>query len=65
MDEFQTLLTASERDEDCIDQWVVMIRKKIVASGKDLKSILSKVREEYPDEEPFVAKLPSNRIMVM
>lgn len=65
MDEFDTLLTASERDEEYVDQWVVIIKKKIVASGDNLKEILKKVKEEYPDEEPYIAKLPSNRIMVM
>jgi len=40
-------------------KWVVVINKRIVASGYDVKSVLEKARKLYPNEEPFLAKVSS------
>ena len=47
------------------NQYIVMIDKKVVASGKDIVSILKSVRKKYPRKTPLVAKIPERSVLVL
>jgi hypothetical protein len=47
-------------------QYVIIVQGKLVAHGKDLVSILPKIRKKYPGETPFATKLFSQtELMVL
>lgn len=48
-----------------IDEYVVIIDKKLVAAGKDIVSLLKGVRKRYPRKVPFVAKIPDKTVLVL
>jgi len=60
---YQTYL--KENLEKYEDKWVVIIDKKIVASGDSLKELLGKVRKEHGTKTPFVAKVPKKTFMTL
>ena len=45
--------------------YVVIVDKKVVASGKDIVSMLKKTRKKYPRRIPFVAKIPDKSVLVL
>ncbi len=45
-------------------EWVAIINSKIVAHGKSLKEIVKKARETSPNLTPFIAKVPSKKILL-
>jgi hypothetical protein len=47
------------------NQYVVIVDKKVVARGKDIVRLLSKVRQKYPGKTPFVAKIPDKSLLVL
>lgn len=47
------------------DEYIVIIDRKIVASGKDITSLLKSVRKRYPKKLPFVAKIPEKSVLVL
>jgi len=48
-----------------LNQYIVMIDKKVVANGKDIVSMLASVREKYPHKTPFIAKIPEKSVLVL
>jgi len=48
-----------------LNQYVVMIDKKVAGHGKDIVSILKSVRKRYPRKVPFVAKIPDKSVLVL
>lgn len=47
------------------DQYVVLVDGKLVAKGKDIEKILTRVHKSYPRKVPFVAKVPGNQVLVL
>ena len=47
------------------NQYVVIVDKKLIASGKDIVSMLKTARKEYPKKIPFVAKIPEKSVLVL
>ena len=47
------------------DQYVVLVDGKLVARGKEIETILKKVRKSYPRRVPFVAKVPGDEVLVL
>jgi len=47
------------------EKYVVIIRGKMVEKGRDIEKLLSKVRREYPEEIPLVAKIPSEEVLIL
>jgi len=47
------------------DQYVVIVGGKVLSSGKDIEAMLERARKEHPDETPFVAKVPDERLLVL
>ena len=48
-----------------LNQYIVMIDKKVVANGKDIVSMLKSVRKKYPHKVPFIAKIPEKSVLVL
>lgn len=48
-----------------LNQYIVMVDKKVVAHGKDIVSMLKSVRKRYPDKTPFIAKIPEKSLLVL
>lgn len=46
-------------------QYIIIINKKVVATGKDIVSMLKNVRKKYPTKTPFVAKIPEKSVLVL
>ena len=47
------------------DKWVVIINKKIVASGDNLKELIDKAKKKHGAKVvPFVAKVPKKTLMI-
>ena len=47
------------------NQYVIIVNQKVVAAGKDIVSMLKKVRKEFPTKTPFVAKIPEKSVLVL
>jgi hypothetical protein len=47
------------------DQWVVVVDKKVVASGNDINRILTEAKEKYPKAEPLLAKVSGKHTLVL
>jgi orotate phosphoribosyltransferase-like protein len=46
-------------------KWVVIVNKRVVATGNNIKKMLEKVKKEFPTSEPFLAKIPSKRALII
>ena len=62
-DNFQTFLKLDT--SKYLNQYIVMIDKKVVANGKDIVSMLASVRKKYPHKTPFIAKIPEKSVLVL
>lgn len=60
---FQTFLRLDKTK--FANQYVVIIDKKLVASGRDIVSMLKSVRKKYPKKTPFIAKIPDKSVLVL
>ncbi len=47
------------------NKYVVIINGEVVAKGRDIKNMLEKVRQKYPHDTPFVAKIPDERMLIL
>jgi len=45
------------------NKYVIIVNGEVVAKGENIEEMLDKVRQEYPHEIPFVAKVPEERMM--
>ena len=48
-----------------LNQYIVMIDKKVVGSGKDIVAMLKSARKKYPGKIPFIAKIPEKSVLVL
>lgn len=48
-----------------INEYVVIVKGKVVAHGEDAEKLLSKVRKQFPQEIPLIAKIPPEEAMVL
>jgi len=48
-----------------VNEYLVMIDKKVVDHGKDIVSMLKSVRKKYPHKTPFIAKIPEKAVLVL
>jgi hypothetical protein len=52
-------------DEKYLGKYIVMVDQKVVASGKDIVSLLKDTRRKFPRKTPFVAKIPEKSVLVL
>jgi len=51
--------------QDLHNKYVVIVKRKVVAQGEDIEGMLKKARRDYPNEIPFVAKVPDENMLVL
>jgi hypothetical protein len=47
------------------DKYVVIVNDEVVTKGEEVENVLERVRQDYPNEIPFVAKVPDERMMIL
>ena len=47
------------------NQYVVLVKGRLAASGTDLLAMLKRVKKKYPGTIPFVAKIPQRGLLVL
>ncbi len=50
---------------DLKNKYVIIVNGEVVEKGEDIENMLDRVRQEYPDEIPFVAKVPDERMLIL
>lgn len=46
------------------NKYVIIVNGVVVAKGENIEEMLDRVRQEYPHEIPFVAKVPDERMLI-
>lgn len=46
-------------------KYVIIVNGEVVAKGENIEEMLERVRREYPNEIPFVAKVPEERMLIL
>ena len=47
------------------NKYVIIVDGKIIIQGEDIENMLEKVKLEYPEKMPLVAKVPDARMLVL
>ena len=47
------------------NKYVVIVNGEVLAKGENIEEMLDRVRQEYPNERPFVAKVPERKILIL
>lgn len=47
------------------NKYVVIVNGEVVAKGEDIEDMLERIRQKYPDEIPFVAKVPDEKLLIL
>ena len=47
------------------NKYVIIVNGEILAEGEDIENMLDSIRQKYPDEIPFVAKVPDERMLIL
>ena len=48
-----------------INEYVVIVKGKVVAHGQDAEKLLYEVRKQFPQEIPLIAKIPPEEVLVL
>jgi len=48
-----------------LNEYVVIVKGKVVAHGENAKELLSHVRNLHPKEIPLIAKIPPEEVLVL
>lgn len=63
MGEFEYVMSISETLEP--GKWIAVVDNEIVVKSDNAKDVFDKVKEKYPDREPFIMKVPTNAVMLL
>lgn len=59
-------LMSSEVDlNQFVGRWVAVVGREIIATGDTARDVYERARKEFPDEEPFLTKLPKEKVMLL
>ncbi len=47
------------------NKYVVIVNGEVVAKGENIEEMLGRVRKEYPQQRPFVAKVPEEKMLIL
>ncbi len=48
-----------------LDEWIAIADSKVVAHGKDAKTVFDRAQEEYPSKPPLIARIPGTATMIL
>lgn len=60
--DYEWYLTASL--DEYVGKWVVIINKKVIESGNNIKEMLESARRKYPNTRPLLVKVPERILRV-
>jgi len=63
--EYEYLLASPDIIGQNVEKWMALVGEKVVAVGSSAKEVLAKAKQLYPDKEPFIAKFPKERAMLL
>lgn len=63
--EYEYVMSVSEELGQHLGDWVAVVGEDIVATGETAKEVYDKAREKYPDNEPFIMKIPKETVMLL
>jgi len=46
------------------NQYMVLVKRRVVGSGHDLSALLKRIRKKYPRQRPLIAKIPHRGMLV-
>lgn len=64
-DEFDVLDSARNRLRRHPGAWVAVVGDRVVAIGETAKEVCEKALREHPGVEPFVMRLPKEKVMLL
>ncbi len=47
------------------NKYIIIVNGEVVTKGEDIENMLNGVMQEYPNNIPFVAKVPDERILIL
>ena len=47
------------------NKYIVIIDGEVIYKGEDIENTLNNIRKKYPNEIPFVAKVPDKRMLIL
>ncbi len=50
---------------DFIGEWVIIVDKKVVQHGENLKNIFKKAKENYPNRKFLIGKVPEKGNLIL
>jgi len=62
--EFEYLMSLSNVG-NYVGKWVAIVGNDLVATGSSGKEVFKLAKEKYPTREPFVMKVPADRVMLL
>ncbi|GEM_PF-874919 len=65
MSEYEYLMTVPDAITKNIEKWMAVVGNKIVAVGDSPKEVLAKARALHPGVEPFIARFPKEKAMLL
>ena len=63
--EYEYLLSVPDLIGKNLERWMAVVGKQIVAIGDSPREVLEKAKKIHPDKEPFIAKFPKERAMLL
>jgi len=47
-----------------VGKWIVIVNKKVIESGSNIKEMLESVRKKHPEARPLLVKVPEKILRV-
>lgn len=63
--EFEYLLSIGDKLSEYVDRWIAIVGEEVVAVGDSAREVFEAAKRKYPDREPMIVKLPSERVMLL
>lgn len=63
--EYEHVLSMGDKLGEYVDEWIAVVGGKIIASGKDGKTVYDQAKELYPDKKPLIMRVPTDKVMVL
>lgn len=51
--------------EKHVGRWVVIVNKRVVAEGNDIRRMLEDAKARYPNAEPLLVKVPTKETLIL
>jgi hypothetical protein len=62
-DKFSAYLTANL--EEYKGKWIILCDEHVIASGEDIKTLVRKARQKYPNKKILLARVPQEGTMIL